>query len=49
MRKNKSFKTIKLSKKNDERYAKMIADYKKGKVKTKIFENIDEFFDDLER
>lgn len=40
---------VKLSKKNDRRYAKMISDIESGKVKPKSFSSIDKMMDYLNK
>ncbi|MBI2009936.1 MAG: hypothetical protein HYS86_02030 [Candidatus Chisholmbacteria bacterium] len=39
--------SVRLSAKNDRRYAKMIAEVKSGKVKTKSFDNVDSLLEYL--
>ena len=41
--------TVKLSPKNDHRYAKMISDIETGKVKLKSFSNVDKMMDYLNK
>lgn len=41
--------TVKLSPKNDRRYAKMVSDIETGKVKLKSFSNIDKMMDYLNK
>lgn len=40
---------VKLSKKNDQRYAKMISDIESGKIKPKSFSSIDKMMDYLNK
>lgn len=40
---------VKLSKKNDIRYAKMIEEIKSGKTKLKSYSNVDEMMNDLRK
>ena len=41
------FPAVKLSAKNDRRYAKMVDDVLSGRVKTKSFDNVDDLMKDL--
>lgn len=43
------FPAVKLSAKNDKRYAKMVDDVLSGRVKTKSFDNVDDLMKDLKK
>ena len=43
------FPVVKLSAKNDRRYAKMVDDVLSGRVKTKSFDNVDALMKDLKK
>jgi antitoxin component of RelBE/YafQ-DinJ toxin-antitoxin module len=43
------FPAVKLSAKNDRRYAKMVDDVLSGRVKTKSFDNVDDLMKDLKK
>lgn len=43
------FPAVKLSAKNDRRYAKMVDDVLSGRVKTKSFDNVDDLMKDLRK